>query len=44
MPFLATGPDITPIINLINTWVQIGHALLGSIGALALIFALMWMS
>ena len=40
MLFLAGEPDITPITNLISTWIHIGQALVGSIGALAFIFAL----
>ena len=40
MFFLASEPDITPITNLITTWIHIGQALVGSIGALAFIFAL----
>jgi hypothetical protein len=40
MLFLASDPDITPITNLITTWIHIGQALVGSIGALAFIFAL----
>ena len=43
MPFLAAGPDITPITDLITTWIRIGHALVGSVGALAFIFALLCM-
>ena len=43
MLFLADGPDITPITNLINTWIHIGQALVGSVGALAFIFALLCM-
>ena len=35
MLFLAGDPDITPITNLINTWIYIGQALVESIGALA---------
>ncbi|MGA8922542.1 MAG: hypothetical protein WB682_05295, partial [Candidatus Dormiibacterota bacterium] len=42
MPFLAAGPDITPIQDLIVTWTHIGQALVGSIGALAFIFAFIW--
>ena len=42
MPFLAAGPDITPITDLINSWIHIGQALVGSIGALAFIFAFLW--
>src|SRR5258708_23520004 len=41
MLFLATEPDITPITNLITTWIHIGQALVGSVGALAFIFALL---
>jgi hypothetical protein len=44
MPFLAGDPDITPITNLITTRIHIGQALVGSIGALAFIFALACMS
>jgi len=43
MVFLAVEPDITPITNLITTWIHIGQALVGSIGALAFIFALLCM-
>ncbi len=42
MPLLAAGPDITPIQDLIITWTHIGQALVGSIGALAFIFAFIW--
>ena len=41
MVFLAVDPDIT---TLISTWIHIVQALVGSIGALAFIFALAWMS
>lgn len=40
MLFLATASDIAPITDLILTWTHIGQALVGSIGALAFIFAL----
>jgi hypothetical protein len=43
MVFLDSGPDITPIINLINTWIHIGQVLVASIGSLAFIFALLCM-
>lgn len=43
MHFLAASPDITPITDLITTWIRIGHALVGSVGALAFIFALLCM-
>ena len=39
---LAATPDITDIQNLINTWIHIGQALVGSIGVLAFIFAFIW--
>ena len=44
MILLDSVPDITPITNLITTWIHIGQALVASIGALAFIFALSWMS
>ena len=40
MLFLDSTPDVTPITTLILTWTHIGQALVGSIGALAFIFAL----
>jgi hypothetical protein len=43
MVFLAAEPDITAITNLITTWIHIGQALVGSIGALAFIFAFLCM-
>ena len=43
MLFLASPPDVPsgvqPILDLITTWIHIGQALVGSIGALAFIFA-----
>jgi len=42
MFLLAGDPDITPIVNLITIWIHIGQALVGSIGALAFIFAFIW--
>ena len=42
MIFLAAGPDITPLTDLITTWIHIGQALVGSIGALAFIFEFLW--
>jgi len=42
MFFLAAVPNITPITDLITTWIHIGQALVGSIGALAFIFAFLW--
>jgi hypothetical protein len=42
MVFLAAAPDITPITDLITTWIHIGQALVASIGALAFIFAFLW--
>jgi len=44
MVFVAAGPDIAPITELINNWIHIGQALVGSIGALAFIFAFKWMA
>ena len=40
MVLLAAGPDIAPIQDLILTWTHIGQALVGSIGAVAFMFAL----
>jgi hypothetical protein len=40
MIFLTAQPDITPITDLIATWIHIGQALVASVGALAFIFAL----
>ena len=42
MVFLAAGPDIQPIQDLIGTWTHIAQALVASIGALAFIFAFIW--
>ena len=42
MIFLAAQPNIAPITDLITTWIHIGQALVGSIGALAFIFAFIW--
>jgi uncharacterized membrane protein len=42
MIFLTAQPDITPITDLITTWIHIGQALVGSVGALAFIFAFIW--
>lgn len=39
MLFLSAKTDVTPITNLILNWTHIGQALVGSIGALAFIFA-----
>ena len=41
MVFL-TGDPLSAITNLINNWIHIGQALVGSIGALAFSFALAW--
>ena len=40
MLFLDSTPNMAPITDLILTWTHIGQALVGSIGALAFIFAL----
>jgi hypothetical protein len=42
MVFLTGEPDLSAITNLINNWIHIGQALVGSIGALAFIFAFLW--
>ena len=42
MLFLDAAPNIAPITELITTWIHIGQALVGSIGALAFIFAFLW--
>jgi hypothetical protein len=42
MLFLDSTPNMTPITDLILTWTHIGQALVGSIGALAFIFAFLW--
>jgi hypothetical protein len=34
------SPDVTPITSLLNGWIAVGQALVGSIGALAFVFAL----
>ena len=39
----AVVPDISPIQDLINTWIHIGQILVASIGSLAFIFALLCM-
>jgi hypothetical protein len=36
------APDITPIQHLINSWILVAQALVGSIGALAFVLAFMW--
>jgi hypothetical protein len=42
MLLTQTLPSLTPITDLILTWIHIGQALVGSIGALAFIFAFLW--
>lgn len=42
MVFLTGEPDVTAITTLIDTWVHIGQTLVGSIGALAFVFAFLW--
>ncbi|HEX3508700.1 MAG TPA: hypothetical protein VHW94_09945 [Candidatus Dormibacteraeota bacterium] len=42
MLFLDSGPNITPIQDLITTWTHIAQALVASIGALAFVFAFLW--
>ena len=43
MLFLDAGPKLTPVTELITNWIHIRQALVGSIGALAFIFALLCM-
>ena len=38
----TTTPDTTAIRTLIDQWVSVGQALVGSIGALAFVFAFLW--
>jgi hypothetical protein len=35
-------PDVRPIQDLLNAWILVGQALVGSIGALAFVFAFLW--
>jgi uncharacterized membrane protein len=42
MLLLDSTPNITPITDLITTWIHIGQALVGSVGALAFVFAFIW--
>jgi hypothetical protein len=42
MLVLDSSPNVVPILDLINNWIHIGQALVGSIGALAFIFAFLW--
>jgi hypothetical protein len=42
MLLLDSSPNVVPILDLINSWIHIGQALVGSIGALAFIFAFLW--
>jgi hypothetical protein len=44
MLFLDSAPNVAPITDLMTTWIHIGQARVGSIGALAFIFALVCMS
>ena len=37
-----TPDSIRPIQDLLNTWIAVGQALVGSIGALAFVFAFIW--
>jgi hypothetical protein len=43
MLVLDSTPNVAPITDLILTWTHIGQALVGSIGALAFIFAFLCM-
>ncbi|MGH7903875.1 MAG: hypothetical protein ACREPA_07085 [Candidatus Dormibacteraceae bacterium] len=43
MIFLVSGvPDVAPIETVLTAWIGIGQALVGSIGALAFVFAFLW--
>jgi hypothetical protein len=42
MLWLDSTPNVAPLLDLIQTWTHIGQALVGSIGALALIGAFLW--
>ncbi|MEP7106051.1 MAG: hypothetical protein ABI838_09410 [Chloroflexota bacterium] len=46
LSFLAAqsgiDPAIQPVVDLISTWTSIGQALVGSIGAVALVIAFLW--
>jgi hypothetical protein len=42
MFFLTGEPDLSAIQNLIDTWIHIAQALVGSIGALAFVLAFLW--
>jgi hypothetical protein len=35
-------PDIAPVQHVLQTWTAVGQALVGSIGALAFVFAFLW--
>jgi hypothetical protein len=35
-------PDVHPIQQLLDAWILVGQALVGSIGALAFVFAFLW--
>ena len=35
-------PDIAPVQHLLQTWTAVGQALVGSVGALAFVFAFLW--
>ena len=42
MMLLDATPDVAPIQNLITAWIHVAQALVGSIGALAFVFAFLW--
>ncbi len=39
---LASSPDVTQLQLLLDAWVAVGQALVGSIGALAFVMAFLW--
>ena len=42
IPLEAVPPDISKLQDLLLTWTHIGQLLVGSIGALAFVFAFLW--
>ena len=40
--FAAATVDMTPITDVLHTWINIAQALVGTIGALAFVLAFLW--
>lgn len=38
----STSASVTDVQNLLHAWVLVGQALVGSVGALAFVFAFLW--